>query len=153
MSGFLGALLGGSKQERSGQSTAIADVLQQVLSQNGGGVATLISRFTDAGLGDHVQSWVSGKQQPITPDYVDRVFTQDEIANWASQAGTDPDRMRAVLAEALPHAVDHVTPNGEIPSPTATPDLSSLIRRFMGGTAAILIVLAISGLVCESNLV
>ena len=101
-----------------------------------------------AGLGDHVQSWVSGKQQPITPDYVDRVFTQDEIANWASQASTDPDRMRAVLAKALPHAV-----NGEIPSPTATPDLSSLIRRFMGGTAAILIVLAISGLVCESNLV
>ena len=153
MSGFLGALLGGSNQERSGQSTAIASVLQQVLSQNGGGIAALISRFTDAGLGDHVQSWVSGNQQPITPDHVDRVFTQDEIANWASQAGTDPDRMRSVLAEALPHAVDHVTPNGEIPPPNATPDLSSLIRRFMGGAVAILIVLAISGLVCESNLV
>jgi hypothetical protein len=27
-----------------------------VLYQNGGGVATLISRFTDADLGDHVQS-------------------------------------------------------------------------------------------------
>jgi uncharacterized protein YidB (DUF937 family) len=133
MSGFLGALLGGSNQGGPGQSTAIANVLQQVLSQNGGGIATLISRFTDA--------------------HVDRVFTQDEIANWASQAGTDPDKMRAVLAEALPHAVDHVTPNGEIPSPTATPDLSSLIRRFMGGAAAILIVRAISRLVCESNLV
>jgi hypothetical protein len=93
MSGFLGALLGGSNQGGPGQSTAIANVLQQVLSQNGGGIATLISRFTDA--------------------HVDRVFTQDEIANWASQAGTDPDKMRAVLAEALPHAMDHVTPNGE----------------------------------------
>lgn len=96
MSGFLSALLGGSKQVGSGQSTAIANVLQQVLSQNGGGIAALISRFTDAGLGDHVQSWVSGTQQPITADHVDRVFTQDEIANWASQAGTDPDRMHAV---------------------------------------------------------
>jgi len=105
------------------------------LSQNGGGVATLISRFTDADLGDHVQSWVSGNQQAITPDHVDRVFTQDEIANWSSQAGTDPDRMRTVLAEALPHVVDHATPNGEIPAPNATPDLSSLVRRFMGGDA------------------
>ena len=153
MSGFLSALLGGSTQAEFGQPTAIANVLQQVLSQNGGGIAALISRFTDAGLGDHVQSWVSGNQQPITPDHIDRLFTQDEIANWASQGGTDPDRMRAVLAEALPHAVDHVTPNGEIPPPDATPDLSSLIRRFMGGAAAILIILAISGLVCESNLV
>ena len=135
MSGFLGALLGGSNQGGPGQSTAIANVLQQVLSQNGGGIAALISRFTDAGLGDHVQSWVSGTQQPITADHVDRVFTQDEIANWASQAGTDPDRMRDVLAEALPHAVDHATPNGEIPAPNATPDLSSLVRRFMGGAA------------------
>ena len=41
MSGFLGALLGGSNQVGSGQSTAIANVLQQVLSQNGGGIATL----------------------------------------------------------------------------------------------------------------
>ena len=60
MSGFLSALLGGSNQVGPGQSAAIANVLQQVLSQNGGGIATLISRFTDAGLGDHVQSWVSG---------------------------------------------------------------------------------------------
>ena len=82
MSGFLSALLGGSTQAESGQPTAIANVLQQVLSQNGGGIAALISRFTDAGLGDHVQSWVSGNQQPITPDHIDRLFTQDEIANW-----------------------------------------------------------------------
>ena len=137
MSGFLRALLGRSNQEGSGQPAAIANVLQQVLSQNGGGIATLISRFTEAGLGDHVQSWVSGNQQPITSEHLDRVFTQDEIANWASQAGTDPDRMRSVLAEALPHAVDHATPNGEIPPPDVTPDLSSLIRRFMGGAAAV----------------
>jgi uncharacterized protein YidB (DUF937 family) len=136
MSGFLSALLGGSNQAGPGQSTAIANVLQQVLSQNGGGIATLISRFTDAGLGDHAQSWVNGNQQPITPDHVGRVFTQDEIANWATQAGTDPDRMRNVLAEALPHIVDHATPNGEIPAPNATPDLSSLLRRFMDSTAA-----------------
>jgi uncharacterized protein YidB (DUF937 family) len=134
MSGFLSALLGGSNRAGPEQSTAIANVLQQVLSQNGGGIATLISRFTDAGLGDHAQSWVNGNQQPITPDHIDRVFTQDEIANWASQAGTDPDKMRNVLAEALPHAVDHATPSGEIPAPNAMPDLSSLLRRFMGST-------------------
>ena len=143
MSGFLRALLGDSSQAGPEQSTAIAGVLQQVLAQNGGGIAALISRFTDAGLGDNAQSWVSGNRRPITPDHIDQVFTQDEIASWASQAGTDPDKMRAVLAEVLPHAVDHTTPNGEIPAPNVTPDLSSLVRRFMGGIVAFLIVLTI----------
>jgi hypothetical protein len=86
------------------------------------------------------------QQQLITPDHVDQVFTQGEIASWASQAGTDPDGMRPVLAEALPHAVDHATPNGEMPAPNATPDLSSLVRRFMGGAAALLIALTIPSL-------
>ena len=105
MSGFLGALLGGSNQERSGQSTAIADVLQQVLSQNGGGVATLISRFTDAGLGDHVQSWVSGKQQPITPDHVDRVFTAEKISSGKITGWPSGKMVRLSFSRHIPEPV------------------------------------------------
>jgi uncharacterized protein YidB (DUF937 family) len=81
ISEFLKALLGDSNQAGPEQSTAIATVLQQVLTQDGDGVATLISRFTDAGLGNSAQSWVSGNQQSITHDHIDRVFMQDEIAS------------------------------------------------------------------------
>ena len=63
---LFGAFLSSSHQDGPGQSAAMANVLQQALSQIGGGIATLISRFTDAGLGDHVQSWAV-RSKPITP--------------------------------------------------------------------------------------
>jgi uncharacterized protein YidB (DUF937 family) len=142
MSGILGQLLGGSSHPEP--SNAIADILQQVLTQNGGGVGALISRFENAGFGDHMQSWVSGDGDhlPITGNHIGQIFTPDEIAGWAQQAGINPDMMKTVLAEALPHAVDHATPDGAVPAPTATPDLSSLIGRFFSGAAAILLLLA-----------
>ena len=67
------------------KSAAMANVLQQALSQIGGGIATLISRFTDAGLGDHVQSWAV-RSKPLPLDHIGRAFSQDEITNWSSQA-------------------------------------------------------------------
>jgi uncharacterized protein YidB (DUF937 family) len=131
MSGLIGQLLGkilGGQQE--GQPTAIAGVLQQVLTANGGGVASLVSRFEAAGLGSHAQSWVStGENLPVSADQIGKVFSANEIEGWATQAGTTPE-LRAVLAEALPHAVDHVTPAGQVPTPGAIPDLSSLVSRF-----------------------
>ena len=130
MSGILGSILG-SLSQRDGQPSALAGVLQQVLTQNGGGLNALLSRFQGAGLGTQAQSWVStGQNQPISPEHIDQVFSQDEISGWATQAGTTPDKMREVLAEALPHAVNHVTPNGQVPA--QMPDLSALVQQFLG---------------------
>ena len=130
MSGILGSILG-SLSQQGGQPNAIAGVLQQVITQNGGGLNALLSRFQEAGLGSQAQSWVSTEQnQPISPEHIDQVFSQDEISGWATQAGTTPDKMREVLAEALPHTVNHVTPNGQVPA--QTPDLSSLVQQFLG---------------------
>jgi uncharacterized protein YidB (DUF937 family) len=132
MSGIVNQILGGLMGGAQGnQSTALTGILQQVLSSNGGGVASLMSRFEAAGLGNHAQSWVSsGENMPVSADQIGKVFSAEEIQGWAAQAGTTPDKMSAVLAEALPHAVDHVTPDGQVPEPNATPDLSSLIGRF-----------------------
>jgi len=125
----LGAFLGGQQEGLSG--AAIGNVLQQVLAANGGGVASLLSRFEAAGLGSQAQSWVSaGPNLPISGDQVSAAFSANEIEGWATQVGTTPDKLRAVLAEALPHAVDHVTPAGQVPAPNAIPDLSSLVSRF-----------------------
>ena len=141
MSGILGSLLGGSSQQQS--SNVIGDILQQVLTQSGG-VSGLISRFQDSGFGDHVQSWIGGDHLPISGNHIGQVFTPEEIEGWAAQAGIDPAKMQTVLAEALPHAIDHATPNGEVPAQGSTPDFSSLIGRFFGGAAAILAILVMS---------
>ena len=99
------------------------------------GVAAVISKFQNAGLGQAVQSWVgTGTNAPVSGDQVAQVFSPDQINGWAAQAGTTPDAMRDVLAQAVPHMVDHLTPGGQVPAQTQTADLSSLLGRLMGGT-------------------
>jgi uncharacterized protein YidB (DUF937 family) len=137
MSGFLGQMLGSIMGGQQGsQPNAIAGILQQVLASDGGGVSALVSRFEAAGLGAHAQSWVSeGENMPVSAEQVGQVFSPDQLQGWASQAGTTPDKLQAVLAEALPHAVNHVTPGGQVPEANAMPDLSALMSRFLGGAA------------------
>ena len=134
MSGLLGQMLGSIMGgQQGGQPSAIAGILQQVLASNGGGVAALVSRFQTAGLGAQAQSWVSeGENMPVSPAQISQVFSPEQLQGWAGQAGTTPDKLQAVLAEALPHAVNHVTPGGQVPEANATPDLSSLMSRFFG---------------------
>jgi uncharacterized protein YidB (DUF937 family) len=87
-----------------------------------------------AGLGNQVQSWIgTGQNQPVTPAQIGQAFSPEQIAGWAKQAGTTPDAMQAVLAEALPHAVDHVTPSGQVPAPDAMPDLQAVLGKLLGG--------------------
>ena len=136
MSGLLGQLLGGlfSGGQQGSQPTAIASVVQQILAGGGqgtNGIATLVSRFEAVGLGSHAQSWVSpGENLPVSADQLTNVFSQDEIQGWAQQAGTSPDAILKVLTEALPKAVDHVTPQGQLPAQTA--DVTGLLAKFLG---------------------
>lgn len=137
MSGLLNQLLGGlfGGGQQGSQPSAMVGILQQIVAGGGGqgsnGIAALVSRFEAVGLGQHAQSWVStGENLPISPDQLTKVFSQDEIQGWAQQAGTSPDAILKVLSEALPKAVDHVTPQGQLPTQTA--DLSGMLARFLG---------------------
>ena len=68
---------------------------ERVLTANGGGVASLLSRFEAAGLGSQAQSWVStGENLPISADQIGAAFSANEIEGWATQAGTTPDKLR-----------------------------------------------------------
>lgn len=140
MSGFLGQILQGvlGSGGQQGQGSPIAGILQQVLAVKDGdkeGVAAIISKFQSAGLGPAVQSWVgTGQNAPVSSDQIGKVFSQQQIDGWAQQAGTSPDAIRGVLAEALPHVVDHATPGGAVPA--QTPDLSGLLGQLFGGTGA-----------------
>jgi uncharacterized protein YidB (DUF937 family) len=70
-----------------------------------------------------------GDNQPLTSEHIDRVFSSQEIDGWANQIGVAPDQMRSVLAQALPHVVDFLTPQGQVPS--QTPDIGAMIRQFI----------------------
>lgn len=139
MSGFLGQILQGVLGGgQPGQASPISGILQQVLAVQDGdnqGVAAIVSKFQAAGLGQHVQSWVgTGENAPVSGDQIGQVFSAEQVQGWAQQAGTTPDAMRDVLAQALPHVVDHMTPGGQVPAGSQTPDLSGLVSRLLGGT-------------------
>ena len=133
MSGILGTLLSsfmGQQGQQGGQPNAVVNLVQDILTQNGG-VQGLIQRFSAPGYGEHAQSWVQGNHIPLDGTQIDQVFTPDELSGWASQLGIDPDKMRGVLAQAMPHIVDHLTPGGGVPPEAQTPDLSGLVQRFL----------------------
>ena len=83
-----------------------------------GGLGGLLEKFQRAGLGDQAASWVgTGENAPISADAIGQVFGNDAVAQIASQAGVSEQDASAGLAQLLPHLVDHLTPNGQVPAP------------------------------------
>lgn len=136
MSGFFGrtfAQLGGMLD--SGQQGAAGNLLSEAMS-SAGGVSGLVEKFDQAGLGDHVRSWIgSGDNLPVSADDIARVFPPEQIAAWAQQHGLPAETAQQVLAHLLPHAVDSATPQGEVPDDGGTPsgsDMQALVGRLLG---------------------
>ena len=137
MSGLFGQLAGGF-MGNAGAIQALPGLLTQLVGTAqgaaGGGLPALLQQLETAGLGEHVRSWVGGEPNlPVAPEQLGAVFPPEQVQAWAQQAGTTPEALMQVLAQALPHAVDHATPNGEIPPPDAPPpEFGGLVGRLFG---------------------
>ena len=97
-------------------ASALVPIITQFLISGEGGLAGLVKKFTDKGLGDIAASWVSkGPNLPITGDQVRSVFGDDLIKQLAAKAGIAPEAMVVQVAALLPGIVDQLTPEGKIP--------------------------------------
>jgi uncharacterized protein YidB (DUF937 family) len=140
MSGIFGSLLGGFGG--TGVEGALMASLPGILTQivggaqgaAGGGLPALLQQHEAAGLGAHAASWVGqGPNIPVTGEQLGTVFPPEQVASWAQQAGTSPEQLLAVLSQALPHAIDHATPGGEVPPAEAPlPEFAGLLGRLFG---------------------
>jgi uncharacterized protein YidB (DUF937 family) len=82
-----------------------------------GGLGDLIKQFQGAGKSDVANSWVStGQNQPITPSDLNKVLTPEQIDFLATRTGLSHEELLAGLSEHLPKAVDHLTPEGRLPT-------------------------------------
>lgn len=113
----LGSLLGGNQGSGGNSLISVAGAL----IQQAGGVQGLTSTLQQHGLGGAVQSWVgTGANQAISGDQLNEVLQKSGldsvVNNAAGKLGVDPGQLVGQLAQVLPHAVDHLTPNGEVPS-------------------------------------
>jgi uncharacterized protein YidB (DUF937 family) len=137
MSGVFGQLAGSLFSNPSVQQ-ALPGLLSQLMSSGGGaggGLAGLLGQLQSAGLGEQVASWVgNGENKPVAPEQLAQALPAEQVQSMAQQAGTSPEALLQLLAHALPHAVDHATPNGEVPAEGGTPDIAGMIGRLFGST-------------------
>jgi uncharacterized protein YidB (DUF937 family) len=113
--GGLGDLLKGGGAGSSMGGALGAGGLGGLLS---GGLGDLLKQFQGAGKGDVAHSWVgTGQNQPITPSDLSKVLTPEQIDFLATRTGLSHEELLAGLSEQLPKAVDHLTPDGRLPTP------------------------------------
>jgi len=104
LDGVLGGVVGGE----------MAAVVNHVIEQHGG-VQGVIAQFEQQGLGPTVKSWVSaGVNQGITADQIHQVLGSQTVQAMAAKFGMNPQDLAQKLAQALPKAIDHLTPGGVV---------------------------------------
>lgn len=111
---LLSGALGGAQQQSQGQSPLL-QVAMNLIQQNGG-LPGLLDKFQQAGLGQHVESWVSnGANLPISADQLHQALGSGAIGQIASQLGLDHTQVAGGLAQLLPQLVNSLTPSGQVP--------------------------------------
>jgi uncharacterized protein YidB (DUF937 family) len=92
-------------------------VLSQVLGNGSqGGLSAIVAKLQQAGLGDQVNSWIgNGKNLPITAEQLQAALGSDTVKQLAARFNIPIDQISQVLAQQLPAAVDHASPNGTLP--------------------------------------
>jgi uncharacterized protein YidB (DUF937 family) len=99
--GGLGGLLGGA-----GAGSVLS-----------GGLGNLIKDLQSNGQGHVAQSWVAnGPNQPITPESLEAAAGADTLDALAKQTGMNRDELVSGLTQQLPALVDHLTPDGRVPT-------------------------------------
>jgi len=110
--------LGGANPQ-GGNSAAISAVMNLVNSYPGG-VGGLVGAFEKNGLGGVASSWVStGPNQPVSPQEVQSGIGNEAVGDVAAKLGVSPEIASGVVAQLLPHVINHLTPEGQVPAESA----------------------------------
>ena len=127
MAGGLGGGLGGALGGALGGGGGIGDVLKGPLggllggaaagSVISGGLGDLLKQLQQGGHGETANSWVGGgANKAISPGDLANALGADQIDSLASQSGMSRDDLLSGLSQYLPQVVDHLTPDGRLPT-------------------------------------
>jgi uncharacterized protein YidB (DUF937 family) len=143
MMSLLDSLLSGLAGGQSGGTAAnpLLQIAMQMLSgqgqgqgqSQGGGLGALINQFQQAGLGGHVDSWISsGQNLPISPEQLTQALGHGRLQEMAAASGMDTSQVAGGLSQMLPQLIDKLTPGGQVPVEGidgALAELSRLLPR------------------------
>ena len=99
------------------EAAVVPVVLSEVLGNGGqGGLSAIVAKLQQAGLGEQVKSWIgNGQNLPISAEQLQQVLGSDAVKQLAARFNIPVDQLAKVLAQQLPIAVDHASPNGKLP--------------------------------------
>jgi uncharacterized protein YidB (DUF937 family) len=114
-------------QSGGGLGGALGDVLKNGLggllgggaagSVLSGGLNDLLKQFQQAGQGDKAQSWVNNEpNKPISSGDLANALGADQINTLTAHTGLSREDLLAGLSQQLPEAVNHLTPDGRLPT-------------------------------------
>ena len=82
-----------------------------------GGLGDLLKQFQQTGQSDAADSWVSnGPNKEISPGDLAKSLGADQINSLMSQSGLSRDELLSGLSQHLPNVINHLTPDGRLPS-------------------------------------
>ena len=90
-----------------------------------GGLGDLLNQLQQGGHGDTANSWVgNGPNKQIAPGDLANALGADQINSLTAQTGLSRDDLLAGLSQHLPQIINHLTPDGRLPTES---ELSRLI--------------------------
>jgi uncharacterized protein YidB (DUF937 family) len=111
-------------------AAAISAILEYVNSPQVGGIAGLQKMFQQGGLASVFSSWMSnGQNLPVSSGELQNVLHSGALQAVAQKCGMDPSQLSGAMSSLLPHLIDKLTPNGQMP------DAGSLQQRLKGFAA------------------
>jgi uncharacterized protein YidB (DUF937 family) len=82
-----------------------------------GGLGDLLKQFQQNGHGETANSWVSpGPNKQIAPGDLANALGADQINSLMSQSGLSREDLLSGLSQHLPEVVNHLTPDGRLPT-------------------------------------
>lgn len=82
-----------------------------------GGLGDLLNQLQQGGHGDAANSWVGkGENKPISPGDLANALGADQIESLSAQSGLSREELLKGLSQYLPQVVDHLTPDGRLPT-------------------------------------
>jgi uncharacterized protein YidB (DUF937 family) len=143
---LLDAVLGAVGGSQGGVQGQLLNAVVGMLSQGGGGaaggggmggglggLAGMLGKLSQGGLGDQVNSWVgTGQNMPVSADQISNAMGSDTISQLAQQLGLGHGDVAGHLSQMLPHLVDKMTPGGQMPQAGAGGGLGDL-AGMLGG--------------------
>jgi uncharacterized protein YidB (DUF937 family) len=122
--------MGGAAQSQQHAGT-LSMIMDFINSPQVGGIAGLQQMFQQKGLGSVVSSWIgTGQNLPISADQLHNVLQGGALQDLATKSGMDTSQLAGLFSALLPHVVDKLTPNGQVPDASA---LSQMMKGLAAG--------------------